>query len=298
MGRQPVIFGEVLFDRFPDGTAVLGGAPFNVAWHLRGFGLEPLMISRLGDDDSGRNALSAMNGWGLDVAGIQIDSEAPTGSVAVHLEGDTHRFEILEDRAYDRIDLEAAKEAVSSIEPALLYHGTLATRGQRSRRALGQLLEARELDVFLDVNLRTPHWRAETLPALLDRARWCKLNDDEVKTLCSAFDIAEETLEGRAAALQRRFDIELLIMTRGAAGAWARAADGETAATEPTAEIEVVDTVGAGDAFASVVIVGLLEQWPLDVTLRRAQAFASTICGVRGATVADRAFYEAHRPLW
>ena len=36
---RAIIFGEVLFDTFPDGTAVLGGAPFNVAWHLQGFGL-------------------------------------------------------------------------------------------------------------------------------------------------------------------------------------------------------------------------------------------------------------------
>ena len=44
------VFGEVLFDHFPDGRRVLGGAPFNVAWHLQAFGEAPRFISRVGAD--------------------------------------------------------------------------------------------------------------------------------------------------------------------------------------------------------------------------------------------------------
>ena len=56
---QPVVFGEVLFDIFPDGSRVLGGAPFNVAWHLQAFGCAPLFVSRIGEDENGEQVRAA-----------------------------------------------------------------------------------------------------------------------------------------------------------------------------------------------------------------------------------------------
>ena len=84
--KRPVIFGEVLFDRFPDGSTVLGGAPFNVAWNLKALGLDPLLVSRVGRDDLGADILAAMSEWGLDTAGVQTDAGHPTGTVEVTLE--------------------------------------------------------------------------------------------------------------------------------------------------------------------------------------------------------------------
>ena len=74
-----VIFGEVLFDDFPDG-AVLGGAPFNVAWHLQAFGLHPVVISRTGNDaqrDQMRPAQRRLQlGAALGVADLAVDRDA------------------------------------------------------------------------------------------------------------------------------------------------------------------------------------------------------------------------------
>ena len=99
----PVLFGEVLFDRFPSGDVVLGGAPFNVAWHLQAFGLAPLFLSRVGDDDLGREVLSAMRSWGMETFGVQVDSEHPTGAVEVRIADDEPSYEILPEQAYDYI---------------------------------------------------------------------------------------------------------------------------------------------------------------------------------------------------
>ena len=82
---RPVIFGEVLFDHFPDGSRVLGGAPFNVAWHLRGFGANPLVISAVGGDSEGREVLERMTSWDLATDGIQTDEEHPTGRVTASI---------------------------------------------------------------------------------------------------------------------------------------------------------------------------------------------------------------------
>lgn len=298
MVSRPLIFGEVLFDRFPDGNAVLGGAPFNVAWHLQGFGFSPLMITRLGDDEPGRRILRAMERWGLDTSGVQRDPSHPTGAVDVTFEADHHTFEILDDQAYDFVDVDAALRTASSIETALLYHGTLAARAPSSRAALDRLLAIDGLDVFVDVNLRDPFWRADELPELVGRARWCKINDDEVRIVSDSLNVVPAYLEQQAELLQRRFDIELMIVTRGGEGAFARFAGGTVATVTPEVTIDVVDTVGAGDAFASVVLAGILSKWPLETTLRRAQRFASAICGVRGATVSNKAFYNMHKEHW
>ncbi len=103
-GQRPLIFGEVLFDVMPDGTRVLGGAPFNVAWHLEAFGLRPLMITRVGVDESGDEVLTAMASWGMDTSGVQRDDTYPTGRVEVDLDDGEPTFHILPDQAYDHLD--------------------------------------------------------------------------------------------------------------------------------------------------------------------------------------------------
>jgi len=289
-GSQPLIFGEVLFDRFPDGNVVLGGAPFNVAWHLQAFGAAPLFVSRVGNDSLGRRIRDAMSAWGMSSAGLQLDSQHPTGTVEVRFEDGEPAYDIVAGRAYDYI----AADTIPQLDPALIYHGTLALREATSAQALAALKRRFGAPVFVDVNLRPPWWEPHGTRQLLDGARWVKLNEDELAQLgADSGDLAT-----RAANLQRQHRIELLIVTRGGDGAVAFSADGQTAETRPAAGNSVVDTVGAGDAFTSVIILGLTRDWPLALTLERAQAFASAVVGVRGATVQDRAFYQPFIEQW
>lgn len=295
---RPVIFGEVLFDQFPDGTSVLGGAPFNVAWHLRGFGLDPLMISRIGDDALGHEILQAMGQWGMDTEGIQVDTERSTGVVAITLDAGQHAFSILPDQAYDFVNAQDARDAFMRSDAGLIYHGTLAMRNPISREALEALLGFDKVPVFHDVNLRDPWWHAEDMPEFLARSRWLKLNEDELDRICQSLEIHAQRLEELVAALGVRFGLELVLVTRGARGAVAWVADGAVHTVEPEASIEVLDTVGAGDAFTAVVIYGLVNDWPMPTILKHALSFANAICRIRGATVRDMEFYKAHARLW
>ncbi len=287
---QALIFGEVLFDRFPDGKVVLGGAPFNVAWHLQAFGAAPLFISRVGNDSLGRQIRDAMTAWGMSTAGLQLDSGHPTGTVEVRFESGEPSYDIVAERAYDHI----ADDAIPQVEPSLLYHGTLALRGTVSARTLAALKNRYAAPIFLDVNLRPPWWDAQGANTALADARWVKLNEDELALLGG--DGSE--LNAQARALQLQYDIELLIVTRGSAGALAFAGGEARAEIRPTPGDAVVDTVGAGDAFTSVTILGLTRAWPLQDILERAQAFASAVVGVRGATVQNRNFYRPFIEQW
>ena len=288
---RPIIFGEVLFDRFPDGTAVLGGAPFNVAWNLQALGLSPLLISRIGEDDLGRAILAAMEDRGLDVAGIQTDLDRRTGTVEVTLQEGEPDFDISAGRAYDFI----ASEALPSFSRGgILYHGSLALRTEPPRSALDRLRPRVAGPILMDVNLRDPWWSPELVKGWMGEAHWVKLNEDELARLVPE----EQDLERRAARLLGQGVVRALVVTRGAEGVYACGREGWTLEPKPTPAARVVDTVGAGDAFSSVVILGLNRDWPTEVTLARAQAFAAGVVGLRGATTTDRKFYDTFRTDW
>lgn len=293
-GDRPVLVGEVLFDRFPDGNAVLGGAPFNVAWHLHGFGLNPLFASRIGDDDAGHRVLDAMRRFGMDTGGMQIDPDRPTGSVLIEESAPgQHRFDILPDQAWDRIDPAPLLAHLRDARPALLYHGSLLARGVDGLKVLRTLRDALDAPTFVDINLREPWWARATVDALLAGARWIKLNDGELHAL------GDDTLDDAQAAVRMmaHTGCERLYVTRGAASTFMVDADGlhEIPVPEVT---DIVDTVGAGDAYSAATLFGLLHDWPPTLTCRRAAEFAAAVCRMRGATTTDRGLYEEHLRRW
>ena len=287
----PLIFGEVLFDCFPDGNSVLGGAPFNVAWHLQAFGMSPLVISSIGNDELGEQVEAAMTDWTMTSAGLQHDPAHPTGSVDITFIDDEPRYSIVEHRAYDYID---AASLPQMPEKSLLYHGTLALRNPVSRETLHALKAQRTGPLFMDVNLRDPWWDRPYVLELVDDADWVKLNQDELSQLGNG----DGEVAKQADDFMRSHELSGLVVTLGDKGAIAMTDDGRLAEVSPAQQLTVIDTVGAGDAFTSVLITGLISEWPLELTLQRAQAFASMIVGKQGATVHDRDFYQALITDW
>ncbi|MDO9423073.1 MAG: PfkB family carbohydrate kinase [Methylobacter sp.] len=291
MTNPILIFGEVLFDHFPDGSCVLGGAPFNVAWHLQAFGQQPCFISRVGLDAMGDAVLTAMQEWQMDVSGLQRDRLHPTGTVQVSIEQGEPSYAIVPEQAYDFI---AASELPMNGADGLLYHGSLALRHEVSRRALAALKQQHRGKLFMDVNLREPWWNKTDIVALVDDADWAKLNHHELQALQpepAGLDVA-------MSLFLTAHKLEGLIVTLGERGALAINAPGESGLVTPTQTVEIVDTVGAGDAFASVLMLGINLGWPLQLTLERAQAFASALVGRRGATIQDIRFYRPFVQSW
>lgn len=283
------IFGEVLFDHFPDGKQVLGGAPFNVAWHLQAFDQAPQFISRVGDDSEGEAVRAAMTAWGMSTAGLQTDTQYPTGQVKVNFVDGEPSYDIVCPCAYDAISVQPSAQACS-----LLYHGSLALREAGSRQALEQLKASSPKTVFVDVNLRPPWYQLDQVRAMIASANWVKLNSDELNLLypASAGDLPS------VKAFLDEHALDGLVVTHGARGAELLTARGEHFEVQPETDVEVVDTVGAGDAFASIIILGLCNDWPLQLTLERAQQFASRLVANRGATISDPGFYRNFINQW
>jgi fructokinase len=291
--HRVVIVGEVLFDAFPDGDR-LGGAPFNFAWHLQGLGFAPRFVSRIGEDPHGARIRDAMAAHGMTHDGVQRDPDHPTGVVRVELDGSGgHRFEIVPNQAYDH--LAAPPVSAAARDADLFYFGTLATRAPESREAILGAAAAAPAVRFLDVNLRPRCWNATTVTACLEQATVAKLNDDELTVLRDLFALPDGAAVG-CRGLAERFDLHTVILTRGARGAlWL---DGSGVVERPAPTTTIVDTVGAGDGFAAVAAVGLLQGWSPPTTLERATAFAARICAQRGACPDDPGFYVTVRQEW
>ena len=290
---RPVIYGEVLFDQFENGTSVLGGAPFNVAWHLQGLGLNPLFISKIGKDNTGEQVLASMRGWGMDTQGIQVDDERPTGSVQISLDAGQPTFDILPDQAYDHINYEPIK-ALSDDNYSLLYHGSLITRSPESDDTLLNIVAEKKLPVFVDINLRPPWSDIKKVIRSLETAHWVKLNEHELASVLNRESISNKEIKTCASQLRKKLGLEILIVTLGEKGAYFITQD-ETLTAKPVTVKKLADTVGAGDAFSAISIFGLLNNWPNEMILNHALEFSSAICGIQGATSENHDLYKPYR---
>jgi len=286
----PVIFGEVLFDCFPDGTEVLGGAPFNVAWHLQAFGLVPAFISRIGEDRRGKEVRGAMTGWGMDTDFLQNDPDRPTGTVKVQLKNGEPKYDITPEDAYGYIQDKTPD--LTAADVPILYHGSLALWFKPARDALEKVKRKCKAPIFIDVNLRSPWWQRETVLSLLKGASWVKLNEEELKLLFPQPEGGEQ----KAKVMLEHFQLQALILTKGSKGATVYLPGGQRLSVAPASQVKVIDTVGAGDAFSAVFILGLISGWSVQKIISQAQKFASAIVGQRGAVVTDRLFYTTFLP--
>jgi len=291
INNQIAVFGEALFDQFPDGQQILGGAPFNVAWHLQAFNQSPCFISRVGNDALGDKIRQAMQAWGMAVENLQTDPDYPTGTVQVTINNGDPGYDILAEQAYDFI---AAQQPDVDRRYSVIYHGTLALRNRTSEQALRNLTARHQGKVFIDVNLRAPWWHKETVYQWLDKAQWAKLNDDELMHLAPQQNTVQDTMR----LFLARHGLEVLVVTCGSQGALAINHAGEFIEVVPVDDLAIVDTVGAGDAFAAVLLLGMQHGWPVQLTMKRAQSFASALVTKRGATVQDLSFYRPFIDAW
>lgn len=283
-----LIAGEVLFDHFPDGATVLGGAPLNVAWNLRGLGVESVLLSAVGDDREGKQVLETMSQWEMDTRGLQTNAH-PTGRVSVSLNDGQPSYEIVQKVAFDFIESPDFDVSVDSF--SLLGLGSLAYRSERSRRTITDLIRISELPRFVDVNIRDPFFDPDWLDVLIGGARWVKLSEEELTRLSGIACRSKTDVSTACQSLRQRYSIDTFFVTFGSQGAYAVEPDRIVHAPTPKLQ-RVVDTVGAGDAFAAATIAGLIRQQSIDSILGNAVRFAAKVCGINGATTNDKSFFE------
>ena len=277
--------GEVLWDSLPEGL-FLGGAPFNVACHLRAAGTPVSMVSRVGDDRLGDEVLRRATRYGVGVDLVQVDATLPTGFVRVRVdERGNGNYEICEPAAWDAIEATETLLARAARARAIVF-GSLAQRNVVSRATIERLwsVAADALMVF-DVNLRPPYEDADVVQRSLEHADVVKISSAELVQLSEWFGWKGNE-PSRMRMLSERFGCGVVCVTRGGEGA-ALLHDG--AFTEhPGFPAEVRDTVGAGDAFLAVLLSGLLAGHSDAELLQHANLMGAYVVTQFGALPADQ----------
>jgi len=278
-----IAIGELLWDCFPDGMR-LGGAPANVAFHCAQYGADAGLISAIGNDEPGREAIRLLETKGIDTTGIQRSDFFPTGLVNVTLSTmgkPTYRIE--ENTAWDNIKDNSAIHAAVLAADGICF-GTLAQRNSVSRETIRHFLKsgpASCLKVF-DVNLRQDCYDADTIRESLKLANVLKLNDEELPVLAKIFDL-KGSVSQQLQQLIQRFDLKALALTRGPEGAIIMT-DGLVSDCPCVPIDKVIDSVGAGDAFTAVLMMGLILGYDINVINKQAVRTASYVCCQAGAT--------------
>jgi len=274
--------GEVLWDLLPAGPQ-LGGAPANFTHLAAALGARAMMVTRVGDDDLGREVIRRFTQVDLPRDTVQVDLARPTGTVAVTLdEQGVPHYTFAEDAAWEQ--LEVTSVALQAVRGAhAVCFGTLGQRSATSRKAIQQLVAAAPADALkiFDINLRLDFYSREVIEASMRLSNVLKLNEEELDVLTAMFSLHGDVRQ-RIEWLARSFAFKVVAVTRGSSGSliyqegcWSEL---------PPQPVQVVDTVGAGDAFTAALTLGLLARMPLEDVHVIAAELARYICSQPGAT--------------
>jgi fructokinase len=280
---SPVVvgIGEILWDVLPSGR-YLGGAPANFAYQALSLGAEGIIVSAVGDDESGRDILQALRGYGMGRDYVSVVSGAATGKVTAVLDAQgVPTFTIHERVAWDVMPEYPELSALAARAEAVCF-GTLAQRSRVSRATIRAFLDGTKpecLRVF-DVNLRQRFYGREIIRDLLACSRVLKLNEEELQAIAAMLNLPGPESDVLARLLEL-FPLDVIALTKGSRGSRLFSRSGES--LHPGYIVEVADTVGAGDAFTAALVLGLLGKKNLDEINDRANRVAASVCSRRGA---------------
>lgn len=273
-----VCYGEVLWDMLPEG-AQPGGAPLNVAYHLKKLGVATSIFSKVGKDQRGKQLTRLIESWGLNTNFLEIDRAYPTSEVIAKMNnGNEVSYEIVFPVAWDFItEVHGAKE---SLTPSSYFiYGSLASRNSVTRDTLFKVLENDAIKVF-DINMRPPFIGQDLLKTLLEKADIVKFNQAELEMVQLLFRGSLGNEASQIGFIMDKFNVKEIIITKGEAGA--------SYYTQTKAyhlwgnEVKVKDTIGSGDSFLAAFIAGhYLNERP-EIILKNAIAMGGFIATKKG----------------
>ena len=271
--RIIVGLGEVLWDCLPEGRKI-GGAPANFAFHASQFGYESWAVSAIGNDALADETVAALDANGLNHALPRVDF--PTGQVQVSLdEAGVATYDIREGSAWDNIPFTPELETLARRSRAICF-GSLAQRSETSRRTIYRFLETAPADCMriFDINLRQNFYNKEIICESLKRCNVLKINDEELVIIGRMFGYPGLDVENKCWLILGKYDLDMLILTCGINGSMSYF---------ETPNVEVADTVGAGDSFTGSFVASVLSGKPVAEAHRIAVNVSAYVCTQAGA---------------
>jgi fructokinase len=280
--------GEILFDIYED-SKKLGGAPFNFIYHIIKLTGRGNIISRVGNDENGKEILKFLEDKDISSAFIQKDNIHQTGLAIANLnENKVPDWSIEQNCAYDFIE---NKNNINRLLEGTdcIYFGTLAQRNKVSRETIQSLFN-RQVKYFCDLNIRQKFYTKEIIDTSVKAADVLKINEDELILLNKLFINEPYELVSTSVKVKNYFDIDTLCVTSGEKGSYLFRLE-EIDYCKPSIG-KPVDTVGAGDAYAAILCIGYLKNWELKKLNKTASDFAGEIIKIKGALPPDDELYS------
>ena len=276
--NHPVVcFGETLWDILPH-AKLPGGAPMNVAYHLNKLGKNPVIISRIGNDEMGKDLVKVFQAKNIDTRFFQLDPKHPTGNVFAEIrEHNEVHYDIVKPVAWDFIQWDDAYEALIENSEYFVF-GSLIARSKVSKNTLYKCLEFANTKV-LDINMRLPHFNKKVANDLLHKADILKLNLAELHLITGWFADYNSD-DDRIKLLKDKFDIETIIVTKGSEGAILFIND--SFYYHDGYKVIVADTVGSGDSFLAALLSKMIDRSPPAEMLRFASAMGAFVASCPG----------------
>ena len=284
---QILTIGELLWDVFSE-TEFLGGAPLNFSVGAQRLGNSVTLVSAVGQDARGSRAIQFMTALRLTIDFVQVVPGRHTGTARVTTDscGNASYF-IQRPAAFDDLVLnDALLSQLTSLQPQWIYYGTLSQTNQTNEDLLHRLVQQLPSSKCLyDMNLRDGHWNLSLVQRLSELASVAKLNENEAETLFRMIRTSEEfSLEEFCRYWSSTFQIDTICVTRGREGCGIFTDD--TLYLFEGFAVDVIDTVGAGDAFAAAFLHGQILDWPVARTASFANALGALVASRPGATPA------------
>ncbi len=275
-------FGEVLWDVYPQ-EKFIGGAPFNFAAHFAKCGGDGFMLSGGGDGALGEETIAAVKAQGVGTEHIFVSREKETGKCLVTLnEKGIPSYNLLGDTAYDNIELKAD---ANFDDFSVLYFGTLALRSENNFNLIKKIVGDFKGDIFVDINIRAPHFSKETVEFALGSATIVKISDEELPTVTS-LALGEQICSPELAAdrLKEKFaELKLIIITLGEKGSMVLNTAENKLYYEKAQKVQVASTVGAGDSFAATFLYEHLKGSSIEACLKNASKVSGFVVSQSGA---------------
>lgn len=274
--------GEALWDMLPEGKKI-GGAPANFAYHVSQFGLSSCVVSAIGDDSLGKEIIENFASKGLNHHIAQVPY--PTGTVQVDIDqAGIPQYEIKENVAWDNIPYTAHLEALAENTKAVCF-GSLAQRSVVSRSTINRFLDAMpqtdDILIVFDINLRQGFYNKEILCNSMKRCNILKINDEELILVSRMFGYPGIDLQDKCWILLGKYNLKMLILTCGINGSYVFTPG--HVSFQPTPQVEVADTVGAGDSFTAAFIASLLKGKSVTEAHHLAVQTSAYVCTQNGA---------------
>lgn len=274
--------GEVLWDMLPEGKKI-GGAPANFAYHISQFGLASCVVSAVGEDILGKEILDTFSSKGINHLIAEVPY--PTGTVQIDIDqAGIPQYDIKENVAWDNIPYTSQLESLAKNTRAFCF-GSLAQRNVVSRNTINRFLDAmpRNEDTLIvfDINLRQGFYTKEIINNALEHCNVLKINDEELVIISNMFGYPDIDFKDICRSLLEKYNLKMLILTCGINGSYVFTPD--NVSFQPTPEVEVADTVGAGDSFTAAFISAILKGKSVPEAHSLAVRTSAYICTQKGA---------------